>query len=147
MRVRKEILAVFAAGMACASLAAGADDLVLIANKDSGVERMTQEDAVNIFMSRYKKLPSGITALPVDESGEKASFYRALVGKDLSEIQSYRARLVFSGQGSPPHEVDTAPEALDAVANNRGAIAYIDRAKVNARVKIVLVLPRNGGAR
>jgi ABC-type phosphate transport system substrate-binding protein len=120
--------------------ALAADDLVVITNTGSGVEKLTRDEAVNIFMGRYKKLPSGITALPVDAIGDKDGFYKALVGKELPEIQSYWARLVFSGQGSPPRQMENAEEVIDVVANNKGAIGYVDRKKVNARVKIILDL-------
>lgn len=125
------------AGIACA-----AGDLVVIVNAGSGVDKLTREDAINIFMGRYKRLPSGISALPVDENGEKAAFYKLLVGKELPEIQSYWARLVFSGQGSPPRQMESSEEVIDLVVNNRGAIGYIDRKKLNGRVKMVLDLSR-----
>lgn len=124
-----------ALGPACA-----AGDLVVITNTGSGVAKLTRDEAVNIFMGRYKKLPSGMAALPVDENGEKALFYRALLGKELPEIQSYWARLVFSGQGSPPRQMENADEVIEIVVNNKGAIGYVDRKKVNTRVKVVLDL-------
>ncbi|MEO8279492.1 MAG: hypothetical protein ABI564_07350 [Ideonella sp.] len=126
--------------MAGAATAAG--NLVVIVNPGSGVEKLTQDEAINIFMGRYRKLPSGIAALPFDEDGEKAAFYRALVAKELPEIQSYWSRLVFSGQGSPPRRMESADEVIEAVINNKGAIGYIDRTKVISRVRVVLELPR-----
>ncbi|OGA23896.1 MAG: hypothetical protein A3I02_08040 [Betaproteobacteria bacterium RIFCSPLOWO2_02_FULL_67_26] len=128
------------AGLLLASPAATAGDLVVIANAGSGVDKLTREEAVNIFMGRYKKLPSGIAALPVDESGEKAAFYKALVGKELPEIHSYWARLVFSGQGSPPRQMESAAEVIETIVNNKGAIGYIDKKKLSSRVKVVLEL-------
>lgn len=119
-----------------------ADDLVVIANPASGVERLSRDDAVNIFMGRYKKLPSGVSALPLDQAGEKAAFYRALLGKELPEIRSYWARLVFSGQSAPPRQLDSAEEVIEVVASNKGAIGYVDRKSVDLRVSVVLELPR-----
>lgn len=119
-----------------------ADDLVVITNAASGVEKLSRDDVVNIFMGRYKKLPSGINALPLDQSGEKAAFYRALLGKELPEIRSYWARLVFSGQSVPPRQLDSAKEIIEIVVNNKGAIGYVDRKSVDARVSVVLELPR-----
>jgi ABC-type phosphate transport system substrate-binding protein len=117
-----------------------ASELVVIANRDSGVEKLTRGEAVNIFMGRYKKLPSGIAALPVDEGHEKAAFYRTLLGKDLAEVQSYWARLVFSGQGSPPRQMESAAEVIETVIHNKGAIGYVDRKQLDRQVKVVLVL-------
>ena len=120
--------------------AQAAAELVIIANPASGVEKLTRDEAVNIFMGRYRRLPSGMAALPMDENGEKAVFYRALLGKELPEVQSYWARLVFSGQGSPPRQMENADEVIETVANNKGAIGYIDKKKVTSRVKVVLDL-------
>lgn len=125
-----------------AGSADAAGSLVVIVNADSGVDKLTREEAVNIFMGRFKKLSSGIAALPVDDARAKAAFYRALVGKELPEIQSYWARLVFSGQGSPPRQMDSAEDVIDIIANNKGAIGYVDKSKVSRRVKVVLELPQ-----
>jgi ABC-type phosphate transport system substrate-binding protein len=115
-------------------------ELVVIVNPDSGVETMTRDDVVNIFMGRYQKLPSGVEAFPVDQKGGKAAFYQGLISKELPEVQSYWARLVFSGQGSPPRQLESAGEVLDVVVNNKGAIGYVDRDQLNGRVKEVLAL-------
>ena len=138
MRIATFILATWLLAIGSAYAA----DLVVIANTGGGFDKLSRDEAVNIFMGRYKKLPSGITALPVDETSEKAAFYRALVGKDLTEIHSYWARLVFSGQSSPPRLMDNPDEVIETVSNNKGAIGYIDRKKVNARVRVVLDLSR-----
>jgi len=121
--------------------AAHAETLVVIVNPTSGVERLSREEAVNIFMGRYRKLPSGILAFPIDigsQSAERQQFYRLLVRKDLPEIDAYWARLVFSGQTSPPLQAPDGRTAVQLVASNRSAIAYVERALVDQRVKVVI---------
>ncbi len=119
-----------------------ATDLVVIVNPGSGVDKMSRDEVTSIFMGRVKKLPSGITALPIDQtaSGDKASFYQELINKELSEVNSYWARLIFSGQGSPPRQADNAAEVLEIVGSNKGAIGYVSRSAVDKRVKIILDL-------
>jgi len=119
--------------------------LVVIVNPQSGVNSLSTSDAVNIFMGRYRKLPSGIVAFPIDigeRSAERERFYKQLVNKDLAEVDAYWARLVFSGQTSPPLQVPDGKTAVQLVAGNRAAIAYVDRSVVDDRVKIVMTLPR-----
>lgn len=125
----------FLALEACAS-----NDFVVVANVNSGLEKMSKDEVINVYMGRNRKLPSGISAVPLDLSNplsEKANFYSVMVNKELSEISSYWARLLFSGQGSPPKQLKDADEALDYVIQSKGAIAYIDRKKADKRVKIV----------
>jgi ABC-type phosphate transport system substrate-binding protein len=128
--------------MALANARAGdASSIVVIVNPSSGVEHLTREEVIDIFLGRYRKLPSGRVALPIDvaEPGnERERFYRLLVKKTTAEISSYWARLVFSGQTSPPFQVPDAQTALELVQSNPNAIAYVDRASVNSHVKVVL---------
>ena len=124
--------------------AARAADIVVIVNPQSGVEKLSKDEVIDIFLGRYRKLPGGRVALPIDvaESGtERARFYRLLVKKSSSEMSSYWARLVFSGQTSPPFQVPDAKTAIELVHSSPNAIAYVDRSAVNSKVKVVFELP------
>ncbi len=55
-------------------------------------------------------------------------------------MSSYWARLVFSGQTSPPFQVPDTKTALELVQSSPNAIAYVDRAAVTANVKVVFEL-------
>ena len=120
---------------------AEAGNLVIIVNPASGIEHLTRSQIVDIFLGRNRKLPSGAVAIPIDlRSGapERNEFYLLLVGKNLAQMSSYWARLVFSGQATPPFPVSDVRTALDLVATNPNAIAYLDRTAVDSRVKVVL---------
>lgn len=124
-------------------VAEAAAELVVIANPKSGVEKLSHDDVVNIFLGRFRQLPSGVSALPADlppAQPEKAVFYRLLVNKELAEINSYWARLVFSGRTSPPRQVGSSDDLLKWVAGNPGGIGYLERSQVDARVRVVFEL-------
>lgn len=115
-------------------------DVVVIANPKCGVERLTREEVVNIFLGRFRQFPSGITAQPTDlppSQAERAIFYRQLVNKELPEINSYWARLVFSGRTTPPRQATGNDDVIHWVSANIGGIAYVERTKTDSRVKIV----------
>ncbi|HJV23092.1 MAG TPA: hypothetical protein VJ570_10355 [Holophagaceae bacterium] len=117
-----------------------AGDLVVVVNASSGVERLTRDEVINLFMGRTRKLATGLTALPIDQGGtapDRARFYRALVGKELPEINAYWARLIFSGQAFPPRQAESEAEVLEILHNTKGAIAYVDRKLVDRRLRIV----------
>lgn len=133
-------LLIFAALAAGAGHAKDGDSIVVIVNPASGVDSLSREEVIDIFLGRFRKLPSGRAALPIDveTTVERARFYQLLVKKSPAEISSYWARLVFSGQTSPPFQVPDAKTAVELVQSNPNAIAYVDRASVNSRVKVVL---------
>ncbi|WP_106419356.1 hypothetical protein [Salinicola tamaricis] len=115
-------------------------DIAIVVKAGSGVGQLTRSDAVNIFMGRYRKLPNGNPALPLDVVSLKARFYRALVNKNLAEINAYWARLVFSGEASPPQQVATATEMRQLVAHNPSAVGYLDSREVGDDLHVVLIL-------
>ena len=115
-------------------------DPVLIVHPASGVDRLEVEQIINIYMGRLRQFPQGGAAIPLDLPGDhpgKARFYELLLGKNLAEVNAYWARLVFSGRTQPPRELLSEEEVLEQVARNRRAIGYVDRSKVDKRVRIV----------
>ena len=125
-----------------------ADDnaIVVIANRNSGIQVLSHTELVNIYLGRTKKLASGVTVTPIDlpiNSDEKKLFYQQLVHKSPAEIQAYWARLVFTGQANQPVEIDNAQDILKMIQKNQNTIAYINRKNINSSVIIVHELSRN----
>jgi ABC-type phosphate transport system substrate-binding protein len=131
----------FALGVLQVTQAVRAQTIVVIVNPSIGVQHLSRREALDIFLGRYRSFPSGASALPIDldvNSTERRQFYLMLAHKDSSDMSSYWARLTFSGKISPPFSVADARMAVDIVANNPNAIAYVDRAAVDNRVRIAL---------
>ena len=125
------------------SQAVRAQTLVVIVNPTIGVQHLSRREVLDIFLGRYRTFPSGTSALPIDldvSSSERKQFYLLLAHKEPADMGSYWARLTFSGKISPPFAVPDAHMAIDIVANNPNAIAYVDRAAVQSdrRVRIAL---------
>lgn len=128
------------------SPAMAAGELVVVVNPESGVTKMSRDEVISIFMGRARKLSTGVTALPIDQmatTSYKASFYRELVNKELAEINSYWARLVFSGQGTPPRQAENIAEVIEIVATNKGAVGYIPREAVTRNLRVVAELGKS----
>ncbi|HET9106496.1 MAG TPA: hypothetical protein VFN79_04840 [Steroidobacteraceae bacterium] len=124
--------------------AACAQDVVVIVNAHSHVRSLTRDQVIDIFMGRFRQFPSGATALPIDiaDPAMRQKFYERLVHQSLAQIGAYWARLVFSGEASPPFQAPNARVALTLVATNPDAIAYCYRSAVTRQVKVVLDLDR-----
>ncbi|WP_353253940.1 hypothetical protein [Salinisphaera sp. PC39] len=127
--------------VALSAVSAARAEIAVVVNPESGVTEMTRDQVVNIYMGRYQGLPSGITAFPVDLVPLRQDFYSRLVDRTLAEINSYWARLIFSGRATPPRRLDDATAVLEVVSNNRGAIGYLPSGAVDdSRVTVVLEL-------
>jgi len=135
------ILTLLLAGLCC-PLAA---EPVVVVRANSPVQQLSQDEVVNIFLGRYRSLPGGSTALPVDQpdsSALRAEFYRRLVNKNLNEINAYWSRLIFSGKTAPPQQAGSAAEVLLIVSSSPAGIAYVEREQVDKRLRIVMEFPR-----
>jgi len=113
--------------------------LVVIVNPAIGVQHLTRSEVLDIFLGRYRNFPTGASALPIDlevSSDARNQFYLLLAHKNPSDMVSYWARLSFSGKISPPFAVSGVETAVDIVATNPNAIAYVDRSVVDSRVRI-----------
>lgn len=113
--------------------------LVVIVNPTIGVQHLTRSEVLDIFLGRYRNFPTGASALPIDldaSSAARNQFYLLLAHKNAADMVSYWARLSFSGKISPPFAVSGVETAIDIVATNPNAIAYVDRSAVDNRVRI-----------
>lgn len=117
-----------------------AADLVVIVHPSSGMDALSREQVSHLFLGRIKTLPSGENAIVLDCVPQRDAFYRVLVGKGLPEINAYWARLRFSGRTQPPEQLEDGRAVLERVANNPGAIGYVDPALIDKRVRTVLKL-------
>ena len=118
-------------------------DLVVVVNARLGVAAMTRNEVINIFFGRYRQFFNGAEAEPVDlvdGNPDRARFYAALVGKDISEVNAYWSRQLFSGRMQPPTKVASQEDVLKWVATHPGGIGFIDLAKADARVRVVYEL-------
>ncbi|MCX7897090.1 MAG: hypothetical protein N2441_04380 [Rhodocyclaceae bacterium] len=115
-------------------------ELVVVTSPQTGIERLSREEVINIFLGRYRLLPVGITAEPLDlpiDHPARAQFYQRLVGKHLAEINAYWARLIFSGRTRPPRVVSDYAEAIRVVRERPGALAYLDASSTPPDLKVI----------
>jgi ABC-type phosphate transport system substrate-binding protein len=93
-----------------------------------------------IFLGKEKKFSDGKEVLPVNQvpsSGARGSFDTDTLGRSSTQIAAYWSKLVFTGKGIPPEELDNDAAVLAIVADNPNAIGYVDRASVSDAVKAV----------
>ena len=115
-------------------------ELVVVSGAKSGIDHLSRQDVVFLFMGRLRQLPTGVQALPLDlavDSPERADFYRLLVNKEPAEIKAYWSRLVFSGGTRPPQVVDSREDLIRLLGSNPGAIAYMERSRIDPRVRVL----------
>jgi hypothetical protein len=64
-------------------------------------------------------------------------FYAKACKKDPAQVQAIWGKLLFTGTGTPPTEVDSAAAMKKAVAADPNAVGYLDKKDLDASVKAV----------
>ncbi|WP_416307804.1 phosphate ABC transporter substrate-binding protein [Neptunicella sp. SCSIO 80796] len=115
-------------------------DIAVIVNPANSAT-ISQDDVVKLFLGKAKSFSNGDTAVPVNqENGAVDEFNSKVLNKSGSQIKAYWSKLVFTGKGTPPKEVDGDDEVKKLVADNPNIIGYIDASKADGSVKVVLTL-------
>jgi ABC-type phosphate transport system substrate-binding protein len=120
---------------------ARAQKTVIIANRSSHAQQMTQDEVRDIFTGSVTRFKNGTEAVPVVlRSGQEQDFFlREFIGKLDSSFRNGWRSLVFSGQGTMLKIVDDDAAMLAYVANTPGAIGYVSKAAVRDNVITVTV--------
>jgi ABC-type phosphate transport system substrate-binding protein len=116
-------------------------ELVIIANIKNNIDTLTEKQVQDIFLGHTRLFPNGKFALPIDQSSPlRAEFYEILTGRPVEQVNAYWARIIFTGQASPPQQLPDDKAVLQTVRENEGAIGYIDKTRVDNTVRILLRL-------
>lgn len=109
----------------------------------SNAAALTQDDINKIFTGRAKSFTDGKAAEPVNLAeavAVRADFDQKVLGRSSSQMKAYWSKLVFTGKGTPPKELASEQEVIDAVAKNPAAIGYVSAGAANGSVKVALTL-------
>lgn len=109
----------------------------------SNAATLSQDDINKLFTGRAKTFTDGKAAEPVNLAeavAVRADFDQKALGRSSSQMKAYWSKLVFTGKGTPPKELASEQEVLDAVAKNPAAIGYVSAAAVTGGVKVALTL-------
>lgn len=120
--------------MACSAFA----EPVFITN--TSVSAVDSETASKIFQARTNAYTDGtsfvIGTLSFSSDATDA-MYEALIGKSAKRIERVWTKKQFSGKGVVPTEFETSEELVNWVADTKGAIAIVDSADTNSKVKTI----------
>ena len=117
-------------------------DVVPVVSSKSPVYELSRNQVVDIFLGKANRFPNGELAVPIDQAeGSEArdAFYRQFTNWTDAQLKAYWSKIVFTGKGQPPREVSPSERVKKLLADNPNFIGYIDRADVDANVKVVLL--------
>ncbi|MGJ8692660.1 MAG: hypothetical protein ACSHW0_09275 [Thalassotalea sp.] len=124
----------------CIASASASEQLVIVVNKNNPVEQLSKSEVIDIFMGKYLAYPNGDFATPIelqDNNLVKEVFYQDLIGRSLASVNSYWARLKFSGRKRKAETLESEEEVIKLIDETNLAIGYIRESKLTENLKVV----------
>lgn len=117
--------------------AAFADVVVVVhPSNDSAI---SAKNVQRIFLGKEKKFANGNAVAPVNQAtnATRNAFDTDVLGRSSTQVSAYWSKLVFTGKGIPPKEVNSDADVIAAVAADANAIGYVDSSAVTGDVKAI----------
>ena len=114
-------------------------EMVVIVHPSNG--NTLDKDAIQrIFLGKIRAFPDGKEAVPIslkEGSAEYNAFAESVLDKSDKQLKAYWAKIIFTGQGTPPREVDNAAQMLELIGNNPNLIGFVPAGSETGAVKAV----------
>ncbi len=99
------------------------------------------KDAIKrIFLGKTRAFPGGGEAVPIalkEGSAENQEFTKSVLSKTPKQLKAYWAKMVFTGKGTPPRQIDGTAKILELIAANPNLIGFIPAGSASGGVKVV----------
>lgn len=127
--------------LALLSVTTHADErVVLVAHPQVANAALTRDTIRAIFAMRQRSWPDGeavrVFVLPNDHPVH-ARFAKERLTVYPHQLQLAWDRMVFSGTGQAPNQVNSQSEMLERVAATPGALGYLEREYLDDRVQVI----------
>lgn len=115
-------------------------DLAVVVHADSGLTDISLRDLERIYLGKMTVLPDGENALLVGVEPLSDDFNRQALDLSTLQVRRHWIKVLFGGgRVTPPQLFEESDAALSFVADELGAIGYVDAKFANAGVKILSV--------
>ena len=126
----------------CLSTFAFAAEMEIIANPKGATEYLDASTLRGIFGMRLSRWPDGtpirVYVLP-DDNPVHAKFTKRILNTYPHQLRRNWDRLVFSGTGNAPIQVESEREMLDRIRTIPGSIGYMESGKESANVRVIKI--------
>ena len=113
---------------------------VVVIVHPSNAATLDAKKVQRIFLGKEKKFSDGKGVIPINSEigySSREQFDSNVIKRSSTQVSAYWSKLVFTGKGIPPKEVENDAAVIEIVANNKSAVGYVDSSAVTDSVKVV----------
>ncbi|MBC7750647.1 MAG: phosphate ABC transporter substrate-binding protein [Candidatus Saccharibacteria bacterium] len=116
-------------------------DLVVVSSIQNPLSSLTIKQVAHIFLGQARAFPNGDKATPINQTENSViynEFYTTMTGKEATLLKVYWSRMIFTGKGRPPLEVQNDEMVKKLLINDASAIGYINKSAIDHNIKVLL---------
>lgn len=116
----------------------------VVVHPDNPVDALTQAELSRLFLKKVTTWPEGGKVEPVDQidaAPVRSAFSSAIHGRQVSAIKAYWNKVIFSGRGLPPPELEGDREIVAFVRSHPRGIGYVSSGTDTSALKVLRVEP------
>jgi len=115
-------------------------ELVVIVNLQNPLQTITDRQLSDLYLGRTRHFQNGDIAVALEhprDSELRKMFFNSINGMPIRQVNSYWARLQFSGEVQPPAVMASSRMVKEKISQMRYGIGYIDSSDVDQSVKVI----------
>ncbi|MAZ66431.1 MAG: hypothetical protein CMF25_04925 [Kangiellaceae bacterium] len=117
--------------------------LVIVVNASIGGD-LSEEFVKHLYLGTVKAFPKGEVAIPLNLGPKhplRGRFEKTYLKRSRAFLKANWSRLLFTGKGTPPLELDSAKEVAAKVLNDKRYLGYTLASEVAPGLRIIAKLP------
>jgi len=120
--------------------------VAVIAHKSVPVDVIEKSDLLDCYTGdkSFWSDDKRVIIFDLKEKGDTRDAFYKYLGISSTRMKSIWMKRMLSGDADPPEFLESEDKMLQKVASTKGAIGFVSKAKVSDKVKMILLLPREG---
>jgi ABC-type phosphate transport system substrate-binding protein len=114
--------------------------IVVVVNPRNPVRNLSLEELRRLYLGRTTSFRQNQPVMLLEQADARRAFYRSALGMNEARVKRHWIGIVFSGEtATPPRTIAGVDELKRAVAQNAGAIGFLDVAATDPSVKVLTI--------
>ena len=133
------VVGIFLLSTSSASSAHADEKLCMVVHPGNPNADISLKQVADLFARESEFFPDGNRAEPVDLSFELAPtelFYKTVLGKNLSQLRRFRAKVLFEKNLQPPRQMESVDKLIAFVAQTPDAIGFVPESAIKTASNI-----------
>lgn len=114
-------------------------DVVVVVNPQNAAT-LSEKSVQRIFLGKVTEFSTGEIPTVINQppgNSSRTEFDQRILNRNTAQVTASLAKLVFTGRGVMPTEIESDAGVIEFISQNKNAIGYIDSASLTDDVKVV----------